>query len=113
MKARSELVAPSKPSGAGVVETSLMFQAASPASRSPALRPMRGSGLGGFIDMERGAAATDVDEDAHAAAYTAAPSSAGSSAQRAGAPKNDAGFTFSDLRVGGTTGWWASSGPSG
>src|SRR5438067_12121948 len=104
MSARSELVAPSKPSGDGVAERRRRFHFASPASRSPGLRPTRGSGLGAVIDIEAGAAAADCaddpDEEAHAAAYTAAPSRAGSRARRAaGAPRNALVITLSDLRV--------------
>jgi hypothetical protein len=34
-----------------VFETKFMFHSAWPASQTPALRPMRGSGLGGVIDI--------------------------------------------------------------
>src|SRR4030095_14864471 len=50
MKARSECVAPADASLGGVVEIMRMFQAACPASHRPAVRPTRGSGLGGIIE---------------------------------------------------------------
>src|SRR3954471_14796645 len=59
--ARSELVIPAKPCGAGVCDTMRMFQIASPASASPALRPMRGSGEGGVTS---GADMLGIDEPA-------------------------------------------------
>src|SRR5215207_114103 len=43
MKARSELIPPTKRSGGRVVETTRRFQIASPASHSPGLSPTRGS----------------------------------------------------------------------
>src|SRR5215213_10395772 len=43
MKARSELIPPTKRSGGRVLETTRRFQIASPASHSPALSPTRGS----------------------------------------------------------------------
>jgi hypothetical protein len=62
-------------SGGRVVETSFMFHAAWPASHRPALRPMRGSGLGGDTDMliaAEGAGAVEAVEVelVHAAAAT-------------------------------------------
>src|SRR5215813_12078881 len=59
----SELVTPAKCSEGGVFETSLRFQAAVPASVSPALSPTRGSGLGAVVDMAPGDAAEDEDEE--------------------------------------------------
>src|SRR5471030_1129266 len=50
MKARSELVTPRNFSDGCVLDTSVMFHAASPASNLPALRPTRGSGLGAPAD---------------------------------------------------------------
>src|SRR5688500_18480932 len=78
MKARSEFVTPTNFSDGGVVETLRMFHAASAASMRPARRPMRGSGLGGSADIVAGAApasAVDVDEEAQAAAESAASAS--------------------------------------
>ena len=51
VNARSECVAPSEPFGGGVVETIRMFHSAMPASHMPALRPMRGSGVGIVAEM--------------------------------------------------------------
>jgi len=45
----------------GVVETSWMFQAASPASIHPARRPTRGSGLGSAVDRLRDGAHAATD----------------------------------------------------
>src|ERR1051325_3762228 len=45
-KPRSELVIPANPCGDWTCDTFRMFQIASPASWSPALRPTRGSGDG-------------------------------------------------------------------
>src|SRR4051812_2460006 len=49
VNARSELVTPTNFADGGVADTTFMFQAASPASATPALRPTRGSGLGGPV----------------------------------------------------------------
>src|SRR5512133_1982888 len=60
-KPRSELVMPAKSFGGGVCETFRMFQIASPASSSPALRPTRGSGDGAAT---RGADMSGMRDDA-------------------------------------------------
>src|SRR5689334_18576695 len=51
VKARSELVYPTKSWEGGVCDTTFRFQVASCASNRPALSPTRGSGLGGVADM--------------------------------------------------------------
>src|SRR6476469_6072976 len=72
-KVRSELTPLTNFSGGRVAETSFMFHAAWPASHWPALRPMRGSWLGGDVVMlldadGAGAVETAVDvELPHAA----------------------------------------------
>src|ERR1700722_753431 len=71
MNAMSEFVSPRNLPVGRVVETRRTFQAACPASHSPALRPTRGSGLGAFVDMlaaGAGAAPGGEPEGAHAAA---------------------------------------------
>src|ERR1700691_3114076 len=50
-KARSEFVLSTKSLDGGELDTRRMFHDAWPASNSPALRPTRGSGLGGVGDM--------------------------------------------------------------
>src|SRR4029078_1449474 len=74
-KVRSELTPFTNFSGGRVAETSFMFHAAWPASHWPALRPMRGSGLGGDVvmlgDADEGAGAVETAVDVelpHAAA---------------------------------------------
>ena len=49
VNARSEFVTPTNASVGGVDERSLMFHAASSASKSPAPRPTLGSGLGAVV----------------------------------------------------------------
>src|SRR5437763_8398874 len=49
--ARSELVLPTNLPCSGDVDSNRRFQAASPASYSPARKPTRGSGLGGAAFM--------------------------------------------------------------
>src|SRR5688572_15397769 len=89
----SELVTPLNGSAGGVFESSRMFQIASAAGWSmtrlvvsfshrfivPGARPMRGSGLGGEVDMSAWTVPVsppDVeDDDAQAAAYTPKASS--------------------------------------
>jgi hypothetical protein len=64
LKARSELNCVLKGAGDGVVDTRLMFQEASAASRRPGRSPTRGSGLGGVVErfaMGSGAAAVVAD----------------------------------------------------
>src|SRR5262245_12296079 len=51
MKARSELVLPRNFPDGGVLERTRRFHTASCAFIRPALRPIRGSGLGGEVDM--------------------------------------------------------------
>src|SRR5690606_28647960 len=72
VKARSELVEPSKRSGDLVVESRRMFQNAVPASYIPALNPTRGSGLGGRAPAIRDGAGVPppaiVPPDEHPAA---------------------------------------------
>src|SRR4029450_13538375 len=81
----SELVTRAKCSEGGVLETSLRFQAAVPASVSPALSPTRGSGLGAVVDMP--ALEADEEEPAHAERVTrASVSTAQSSAATRRAP---------------------------
>ncbi len=58
--ARSECVAPSTFSVGGVVEISFRFQAACPASQTPAARPTRGSGDGAVSEMT-GATGAGID----------------------------------------------------
>src|SRR5918996_5415110 len=50
VNARSELVTPRNFASGGVVDVSLMFHAAWPASQRPAERPTRGSGLGAVAE---------------------------------------------------------------
>ena len=82
MNARSEFVEPTNFSDGDVFEMSRTFHAASPArsrmravaeSRRPGRRPTRGSGLGGELDMliaGDGPEPEDMDDDAHAFAYS-------------------------------------------
>src|SRR5690242_2157064 len=51
LKARSALVWPRNSRGGGVCDRTLRFQVASCALNRPALRPTRGSGVGGVADM--------------------------------------------------------------
>src|SRR5262245_30206676 len=51
VNARSELVTPWNSCDGGVCESTRRFQAASPGSVSPALRPIRGSGEGGVAEV--------------------------------------------------------------
>src|SRR5689334_15899144 len=63
VNAMSEFVLPRNFSEGLVADTRRRFQAACAASNSPPRRPMRGSGLGGFIDaLFIGVGAPDVDD---------------------------------------------------
>src|SRR2546430_12474422 len=88
LNARSECVAPSDLPVGGVVDTMFMFQAASPASHHPALRPTRGSGEGAVAETigvtGRGITAGGVGGGGGGVPRPARPPPAGAAASAAG-----------------------------
>src|SRR5690606_21156829 len=84
VKARSELVEPTKPSAGGVFETTRRFQVASSASYSPARRPTRGSGDGAATDAAAGAGCPTPEDIGEPHAARASRPAAASSERDAG-----------------------------
>src|SRR5581483_8548026 len=74
----------------GVFETRCMFHDASPALNQPALSPMRGSGLGGVVDMLIEPAWTGLGEELDAFDECVQDATASAAAENSGTATHEA-----------------------